>query len=265
MLRKVRLMLYKFFGTVFGKRDKLIKNGNKKLGEGNIGTVSKLAGNQIYSYTDKGIEKEISGSCGKFCEECGSREKGCYVFKSYRYKSVVLGHARTTSAFRENIVKAFADMDIQLTRKRKKFEIVRINQSGELESRIEFDLYKELAKAHPETHFYLYTKAFEYVIPSLLENGLPENMTVLCSIWHEYGINEYLQVAHIEGVKAFIYDDGSFDYKQYGIETETYCHAYKEETCKNGNKKAVLNKDITCNKCRKCFNRIYKVIGTIPH
>lgn len=237
------------------KKNNLIKsNGNIKLGN-RIGTISKLAGNGIFHVNDNGHEYDIQGSCGEFCSECGNRS-GCYVFKSYRYGSVIKGHARTTKAFREDLDKAFKDMHDQLCRKRKPFEVVRVNQSGELESAAEFDNYRKLAKLHPETTFFFYTKAYKYVIDSLLTNGLPDNMVVLCSIWHEYGIKEYLQVRHIKNVKAFVYDDG-FDYSKYGLQIETYCNAYDH----NGK----LNHEITCERCRKCYNKTCKVIGTFPH
>lgn len=231
----------------------LIKGGNIKLG--NMGSISKLAGNCEYTIEDGNGQETITGSCGRFCSKCGTRS-GCYVFKSYRYPSVIKGHARTTAAFRVDINKAFEAMDGQLSRKRKPFEVIRINQSGEIESVLEFAYYKWLAEKHPETVFFFYTKAFEYVEDHIINFDLPKNMVVLCSIWHEYGIEEYKRMSHIQNVKAFIYDDG-YDYSRHGLKIESYCPAYDH--------KGHLNHNATCDKCKKCFDGRFKILGTFPH
>lgn len=226
--------------------------GNIKLGK-TMGTISKLMGNELI-YIDK-LGTEVMGTCGGYCEGC---KKACYVRKSYRYPSVKLGHARTTLAMRSDLMKAFSDMDMQLSRKRKPFVTVRINQSGELESMAEFIGYCDLARLHPETQFYLYTKASDYIVEPLLAGVAPDNITVLVSIWHEYGIDTYNMLKHLDNVKAFVYCDG-YDYSQHGLEIQTMCHAYDE----NGK----LDHDITCDKCKKCFNRLAscKVIGCNDH
>lgn len=237
----------------------LIKSGgNIKLGS-SIGTISKLAGNHDYLvWDDRDFPEHITGSCGEFCKECGNRS-GCYVFKSYRYGSVIKGHARTTAALREDIGKAFIEMDKQLSRKRKPFSVVRINQSGELESEKELLWYMWLSRRHPDTKFFFYTKAFKYLFSALdviTEKGIPENMTILISIWHEYGIQEYEKLKDIPGIKAFVYMD-NFDYQYYGIKPETFCPAYDES--------GKMDHNMTCDKCRKCFDRKCKIIGTYPH
>lgn len=227
-----------------------ISGGNIKLG--NMGSFSKLYGSDSH-YIEK-LGFAVSGTCGKYCTGCS---KDCYVRKSYRYKSVMYGHALNTLAVRNDLAQVFADLNNQLTRKRKKFETVRINQSGEIETSDEFIMWCELAKCHPETTFYVYTKAYDLVLATI-KAGLPSNLVVLISVWHEYGANEYLSVAHLDNVKAFVYDDG-FDYAALGIIIQTYCKAYDE----NGK----LDHAITCNKCQKCFNKLAscKVIGTYPH
>lgn len=237
----------------------LIKaNGNIKLGN-SIGTISKLAGNGYHMvYDDKPEPEKVQGSCGEFCTECGNR-KGCYVFKSYRYGSVIKSHARTTEAFRQDIGRAFIEMDEQLNRKHKPFKVVRINQSGELESESELLWYMWLARRHKETKFFFYTKAFKFLFSALdiiQEKGIPENMTILVSIWHEYGIQEYEKLKDIPGIKAFVYMD-NFDYQHYGIKPETFCPAYDES--------GKMDHNMTCDKCRKCFDRKCKIIGTYPH
>lgn len=139
---------------------------------------------------------------------------------------------------------------------RKKFDIVRIDQSGEIENLEQFQMWIDPAINHPETHFYIYTKNYEVVIPMLLAGKVPNNMTVLISVWHEIGYNEYLQVSCLDNVKAFVYDDNEY---KYNFEIQTYCKAYDEH--------GKLDHNVTCDKCRKCFNRsaAHKVIGCKAH
>ena len=224
--------------------------GNIKLG--NMGSFSKLYGNDTFT-TPYG---DVTGTCGKHCEGC---KEHCYVRKSYRYGSVIKNHAKNTVAFREDLKRAFADLHTQLTRKRKPFDTIRINQSGEIETTQELIEWVELARLHKESNFYIYTKNYLAVFETIATIGpenIPDNFTILISIWHEIGINEYKLLANYDFIKAFVYIDG-FDYSKYDIIPDTGCYAY--------DKYGKLNHDITCDKCRKCFNRVHKVIGCAAH
>ena len=224
--------------------------GNIKLG--NMGSFSKLYGNDEIT-TPYG---EITGTCGHHCEGC---KEHCYVRKSYRYPSVIKNHAKNTLAFRVDLAKAFKDLHLQLTRKRKAFDVIRINQSGEIETTYELCNWIYLARNHPESHFYIYTKNYLAVFEMIAEIGpenVPDNFTILISVWHEIGINEYKVLSGYSFIKAFVYLDG-FDYSKYNIIPETGCFAY--------DKHGKLNHNITCDKCRKCFNRTHKIIGCAAH
>ncbi len=225
-----------------------LSKGNIKLGV--MLTFSKLMGNDVYN-TSYG---EVKGSCGHYCEGC---KGSCYVKKSYRYPSVKNGHARNTLAMREDIDKAFESIREQIKRMKKPSEIVRINQSGEIESTIELAKWIETAREFPNQQYYLYTKNFDALF-SVVNNPyieIPNNITILISIWHEYGIKEYMLIKHLPFIKAFVYMDG-YDYTKHDLKIETKCKAYE------GGK---LNHEITCDKCRKCFNRLFKVIGCDDH
>lgn len=228
-----------------------ICGGNIKLG--NMGSFSKVMGND--TVTDGNIS--CVGSCSKYCSECGCA-MSCYVRASYRYKSVRTRHIINTLAMRENLDSVYNDLYLQMYRKRNKFLVVRINQSGELETESEFKMWCRLASDFPMTEFYVYTKAFDLVTPTLLNGGCPNNLTVLFSIWHTYGLNEYKVVAHLPNVKAFVYCDG-FNYEMVGLKINTYCMAYAKD--------GKLDHNITCDKCRKCFNRLdsCKVVGCNAH
>ena len=219
------------------------KKGNIKLGA-NMWTFSKLYGNEEHKIDRLGLS--VVGTCGKYCEGC---KHDCYVRRSYRYGSVIYKHAINTIAMRTNKADLFSRLNAQLTRAKNKPEIVRINQAGEIETAEEFRNWAELARLHNYTQFYVYTKALDIVLPivrSMWNAGsLPENITILISIWHDYGVDEFIACRHIPNIKAFVYNDG-FDYGYYDIKATTKCNAY------NGR---ILNHDITCDKCRKCFSR----------
>ncbi len=235
--------------------------GNIKLGK-SMGTISKLAGNQAVYV--KALDAYFKGTCGSYCQGCQGdgindiMHAPYYVFKSYRYDSVRVGHARTTAAFRRDIYAAFEAMHAQLCRKRKKFEYVRINQSGELETVTEFRLYIWLANQHPETVFYLYTKAFDCIREVV---NIPSNLWINISIWGEYGIKEYLEFSALSSqIKAFVCvtDTYTIDwYAEHGIVIQAMCRAYDE--------RGRLNHDITCDKCPLCHSNVVKITGCYEH
>ena len=243
--------------------------GNTKLGS-TIGTFSKLKGNREYYIPE--YNRTVRGSCGCFGEVC---QDDCYVGKSYvrhtcaenGHCSVKKGHARNTIALREDLGLSFEEMDGQLKRKRKPYSFVRIDQSGELLHAEEFFCWCGLALNHEESGFYIYSKAYAYMEWALLHGLVPAHFTVLYSIWHEYGLEEYKRVAHLPNVKAFVYLDknkdingwGVEEYAAHGLDVTILCPAYDF--------KGKMNHAITCDHCQFCMNRILKckVIGTWAH
>ena len=228
------------------------KKGNIKLGT-KMWTWSKLKGADNFT-TKYG---EVVGSCGVYCEGCS---KGCYVNASYRYPSVKDGHARNTLAFRNDLNGSFEELKKQVENAKHKPDIIRINQSGEIETPFELVLWFNMAKKYPAIKFYIYTKNFDALrfTLSYFDNGetIPENITVLISVWHEYGIKEFEEFKHYDFIKAFVYDDG-FNYADTGLTIDSYCMAYD----RNGK----MDHNVTCEKCQKCFNRFHKVIGCYDH
>lgn len=220
------------------------KKGNIKLG--GMWTFSTLYGSKEYA-TEYG---NVKGTCGKYCQGC---ESLCYVGKSYRYPSVIKGHARNTLALLNDIRATEKALTEQIKRARVKPSVIRIHQSEEMLNRYEVAVWLNIAKEFPQITFYTYTKAFDLVKPFI--DVLPQNFYINVSVWHDYGIKEFNEMKAHPNIKAFAYMDG-FDYESKGLNIETTCKAY------DGGK---LNHNITCDKCKKCFSKRFKIIGCIEH
>lgn len=237
---------------------RMVKNGNIKIGQ-TMWSWNKLAGN--------GVIAGCKGTCGEHCAGCynaeNPRKSPCYVFKSYNLygwdkSSVVAGHVRNTNIMRNDIDHAFNDIQLQLKRAKKKPSAVRIHASGELESAQELRKWIETARMFPETPFYVYTKAYEILDEVLTEintDMIPDNFFINISVWHDNGIFTYYKWKHLDCIRAFVYDDG-YDYSDK-IKIDCYCPAYDQ----NGK----LHHDLTCDKCKICFQKKAKVCGCYDH
>ena len=209
--------------------------GNTKVGK--IPTFSTLMGD--YTYVGmSGVLENIKGTCSN-CSEC---KHDCYVRASYRFPSVIFSQARNTWGMRYDLDKVKSDLYALI--KKRRFAMVRINQSGELEYDDQLAMWCELATALPETRFYIYTKMFKMAKKFLLKGAVPENLTILFSIWHKAGVKEFEKVKHLPNAKAFVFDDGKLF-----IKPDIYCPAY---VVKNGK---TVRKDVHCDKCRLCIDK----------
>ena len=258
-----------------------IKDGtsasNIKLG--NMGSWAELFGNCDWYIPE--LDVTVRGTCGEYCQGCFNHENPkaspCYVTKSYiMYTnrkedgsvgdiltdkcSVKKGHAYRTIAmtmFRKDLL---LSLDKQLTNKKKKFEIIRINESGELTCYEDLALWCELARRHPETIFYIYTKNYKAVRKALINGVVPSNLFINISIWHQLGISAYLEMKDNPQIRAFCLVDDEWTKEKYwskGIEITSMCPAYDE----NGK----MNHDVTCDKCKKCASYRDKCVGCNEH
>ena len=237
---------------------RFVKNGNIKIGD-TMWSWNKLAGN--------GVIAGCKGTCGEHCQGCydmnNPKKSPCYVFKSYNlygwdHSSVVQGHVRNTNVMRDNIYQAFNDIRLQLKRARKQPSAVRIHASGEIETAQEFREWIATAAMSPGIPFYIYTKAYEVlddVLSSMDIEAMPKNFFINVSIWHENGIDIYNKWKHLDGIRAFVYDDG-YDYSKQ-LKIDCYCPAY--------DKSGRLKHDLTCDKCKICFKKKAKVCGCYSH
>ena len=250
---------------------------NIKLG--NMGSWAMLFGNCSWYIPE--LKVYVRGTCGEHCKGCFNPDNPkcseCYVAKSYVIHtkrnedgsvgdilrnecSVKLGHAYRTIAmtmFRDQLLES---LDKQLSRMRKKLSVVRINESGELTCYEDLALWCELGKRHPETVFYLYTKNYKVVRKALINGIVPSNLFINISVWHQFGISEYLEMKDHPQIRAFCLVDGEWTKEKYyseGIEIVSMCGAYDV----NGK----MNHAVTCDKCKKCFSNKNKCVGCFAH
>lgn len=237
---------------------RMVKNGNIKIGQ-TMWSWNKLAGD--------GIIAGCQGTCGKHCSGCynaqNPKKSPCYVFKSYvtygwENSTVVQGHVRNTNIMRNDPDAAFNDIQLQLKRAKKKPSAVRIHAAGELETAYELRKWIETASMFPEIPFYVYTKAYEVldeVLSAIDTHDVPNNFFVNVSIWHESGVDSYNKWKHLDCIRAFVYDDG-YD---YGDRLNANCH------CPAYDKNGKLHHDLTCDKCKICFQKKAKVCACYNH
>jgi len=234
-------------------------NGNLKVGD--MLTFNKLAGNLIFS--------GCKGSCGEHCTGCWSAKdwtkSPCYVAKSYvQYGDrLIQSHIVNTKAMREDTWGTIKELDYALKRKRTN-KTVRIHSSGELETVEELKAWMWLAKENPNRKFYIYTKAYKIVDKVLSKTDkkdLPSNFFINISVWHENGIEMYNKWKQLKNIRAFVYDDGMYNYAKNKLKINAYCPAYK----KDEKGKVKLSHDLTCDKCGLCFQEKAKVIGCLSH
>lgn len=248
---------------------------NIKLGE--MGSWGMLFGNAEWYVPELGIS--CPGTCGNHCKGCYKKDgkSPCYVEKSYRKYtkrnedgtvgdiytnacSVKLGHAYRTLAMTHFRSELLDSLDGQLTRRKQKFDKVRINESGELTCYEDLELWCILAKRHPETVFYLYTKNYKAVRTAIQMDIVPSNMFINISIWHKQGIAEYLEFSSHPQIKAFVLVDDKWTvnkYASHGLIITSMCGAYDE--------RGKMNHTVTCDKCNVCMSNRVKVVGCFEH
>lgn len=250
---------------------------NIKLGS--MGSWAMLFGDCSWYIPE--LKVYVKGTCGEHCKGCfnpsNPKCSACYVAKSYYTHTnrnedgtvgdilknkctVKLSHAYRTIAmtmFRDDLL---VSLDSQLTNMKDKLGIVRINESGELTEYADLALWSELAKRHSETVFYLYTKNYKVVRKALINNIVPSNLFINISVWHEFGIEDYLEMKDHPQIRAFCLVDKDWTKEKYysnGIEITSMCGAYDE----NGK----MNHAVTCDKCKKCFSSNNRCVGCFEH
>lgn len=208
---------------------RLVSGGNLKLAR-RIATWSTASGNDKRQ-TKYGV---VKGTCGKGCKACID---DCYArHAEVQYPSVLNSRAARTLVLRQDRLELGRALVKQLSSKRRSFDIVRLNQSGELESEDQLLFWVELARKFKDVRWYIYTKQYQIAINVIRSGLVPANFQILFSIWGQYGVQEYNSVKDHPSVKAFVVENDEFDC------TNT-CPSY----FKNGKR----NPDIKCGE--NCF------------
>lgn len=260
--------------------------GNTKIGEG-IASFSTLPGNaeHMISTKDKGLLTDIPGTCSKFCDGCFNG--GCYAVRDAK-----LHHNATIPAWGENTLllragRLWDELDAYLTlknakaikalragqplqeaRKLARIKILRQHVSGEIESADDLRHWVALARKHPETVIYVYTKNFD-ALGEYLDAGedFPENYVVNVSQWHGVA-DAFLAKYGWAKLNVFTYDDS----KKKGCDLP---QAEKDRLAALPHCPAVLpngrhaklpdGNDVTCTVCGRCTRKTGREVAVYAH
>lgn len=206
-----------------------ISTGNTKTG---ISSFNLLAGDKAHAYngaTPKNARAELLNVCGTCTGNC----PGCYAKAMTRYINVYNAYAENTLQAMNDPFGTVAEIESKLYGGATLPRYFRIHDSGDFFSLEYFTAWVELAKRHPETIFYAYTKEAEIVTAYGVDN-LPDNFTLLCSPWE--GVAD-----PIADLPQFIYDNGS----NPEIAKLPHCPAVDKEGHRTG---------VTCIQCKACPN-----------
>ena len=217
-----------------------IINGNSEMGEG-IYHYSTLAGNSALVKKDGTVITDVKGTCGHHCELC---EKICYArnYSKRNHRGVIPAYIDNTLLLREDRDRFFKELEDFFN-----YNMVgcfRPHVSGEF---IDYDHFERMCKfiaKHPDTQFYCYTEAEEYLDRAEDEGIVPDNFIVwisCCDKLRESNPRNH-RLAYIENGK-----NPNPNFKDYfhcpkinkqGNKTGVTCAMCK--VCPRGNKRVVV-------------------------
>ena len=211
-----------------------------------IMAIAYVPGPGILHYVGTGEPvADIEGSCG--CVDCSKCSKeGCYAIRDYKrfvnYRNACITN---TKALRADIDAHFDAIRDEIIRNA--IETLRYTQGGELEGYNQFEHVVDLA-IDTGIEIYLYTKSYPVLYRFFEDEGreLPENMTVLISMWGDdpEAIEAWNRLKHHAGIKAFVVDNDS-------IECDAKCPAYVAPA--PGKKARLVKEDYAkCGRCKLC-------------
>lgn len=238
-----------------------VVKGNSKIGK-TIYSISTLPGDteHLLRLKDGRLLTTTPGTCSGNCATCF--DSGCYAVNSARryYNTVIPAWAGNTLLLRSgrlfSEVKKF--IDLKNAGEEKKITMFRINVSGEITCAEDLHEWNEIAKAHPEIQFGLYTKNYDALEAFLKKDGKPvKNFVINVSQWH--GVADEFLARHPGEFNVFEYDDSN---KTGKASRGRHCPAVK----KNG--KRAIKKDgkpVTCDGCTYCYKQTGKVTKVYAH
>ena len=170
----------------------------------------------------------MCGTCGKN-HDC----PGCYAKDSTRYPATAINYAENTILARIDPAGTVAAVENELYNGATAPRYFRIHDSGDFFSYDYFAAWADMARRHPETRFYCYTKERGIVLKYGVDN-LPGNFVVNCSPWP--GVSD-----PIADLPQFIYDAGT----DPEIAKLPHCPAVDKDGKRTG---------VQCINCRHCAN-----------
>ena len=193
--------------------------GNSKIG--NMINWSTLPGNEEHMLIAKGrLITDIVGTCSINCQGCF---KNCYARKSVlkHHNSVACNWAENTIMIRDKKDECFQKIDEEIRKLNRefcegrspepKYDIFRINVSGEISDSEELERWNNLAYLHPEIKFGTYTKNSTALIEFFKKNkDSAPNFTINVSEWHGV-MKDTIETLHKIGsvFNVFEYDDSN--------------------------------------------------------
>lgn len=231
---------------------------NDKLGgkKQKIMAVSYVPGNELLYLKNGTLVSDCIGTCGKVdCNGCAHRGV-CYAIDSFcQYNAVTLNRVENTLQLRSDMAGHFEE--IYQAAIEKGVNTIRYTESGEIESYEQFLEVVRLSERLPGVEIYLYTKNYPVLYRFFKSRELPENMTVLISIWENVGVAAWNDLKEHAGIKAFVVNNDA-------IKCDAMCPAYRKDD--KGKVRRVKSDAVKCGNCRLCTRaRKAKVIGCLEH
>jgi len=156
--------------------------GNSKLVK-TSGESFKIVGFGISADTDINGVNSCPGALA--CRGVCYAKQGTYLFKNVREARFFNLQASTLPEFRDMLINDLAQIV-------KKYNCVRIHDSGDFHSQAYLDAWKDAARFFPNVTFYAYTKSLHLD----LHNNLPANFKLVQSLGGKYDERVNLSMPH---------------------------------------------------------------------
>lgn len=124
----------------------------------------------------------------KDCVNCHACKKDCYALKAFKqYPNVRQAWQGNSELLRKRPIKYYNDLMLFLSTYKGKF--FRFHVAGDIINKNHFLCIAGTAKAFPNIKFLIFTKSFDFIIPSII----PDNLTVVLSLFPGMGIPNKLK------------------------------------------------------------------------
>lgn len=150
---------------------------NKNILGGNNSKTGKILETKKIPGRTLTIESQGFEICGSCCCDC----PGCYAKKSTAYHwNKLLDIEIITQRIINEAPEYFKSLIIKKTTLERVF---RFNESGDIETLQELELYNEIAKARPHCIFLVYTERHDFVKEFIKTGQKAENLQIRLSFW----------------------------------------------------------------------------------